>query len=811
MNTEHLVDPEINAVDVNRKTGSRHFQLLRRYVLAAVLSWTVIIAGFMGWNLFQLNEQTNDLAHKEAIAHFNKDQGFRLWGTEHGGIYVPVSKKTPPSPYLSHVPERDITTPSGIPLTLMNPAYMVRQLMEDYTELYGIRGRITGLVVLRPENSPDEWEKYALHRLKKGENEVMEVADIDGAPFLRMMRPMYMREGCDKCHGHLGFKTGDFRGGVGVAIPMAPYLATQRQSQYLLIATHTFIWFLGLGLIGIGRKQINGHIQGTQKAEEEIRTLNRELEHRVEERTERLRTIVDTAADGIITIDEKGSIESFNTAAEKIFGYNSAEIVGQPVTRLMKSDEAQMHQIQLQNYLETGETHVIGTGREVMAVRQNGETFPLYIAVSSVKLGDRQLFTGIVRDMTDPKKTEQSLRHAKEQAEKANMAKSQFLSSMSHELRTPLNGILGFAQLLKHLPEEPITERQSDYVELILSAGSHLHDLINDLLDLSKIESGNLALSIETINPVLAVNECVELVTPLAEGKQISIEDNISSSSVCPTTYIRADYVRFKQIIFNLVSNAVKYNRDQGSVSLTCCDSDACDGSFRFSVTDTGLGIPETQIKDLFEPFNRLGQEAGEIEGSGVGLTVTKMLVELMNGKMGVESTLGKGSTFWIELPLATEQQIKDATDQSLLEFGDLKDFEFPDGQHSILYVEDNPNNLRLMTELLAKFDSITMLSAKTGEEGLKVAREIIPDLIILDINLPGMNGFETLDILKSFANTRDIPVIALSASAMPADINKGIKAGFRNYITKPYVVEDMLFAIKEVLEQEAALEKQSV
>ena len=182
-----------------------------------------------------------------------------------------------------------------------------------------------------------------------------------------------------------------------------------------------------------------------------------------------------------------------------------------------------------------------------------------------------------------------------------------------------------------------------------------------------------------------------------------------------------------------------------------------------------------------------------------------------MNGKMGVESTLGKGSTFWIELPLATEQQIKDATDQSLLEFGDLKDFEFPDGQHSILYVEDNPNNLRLMTELLAKFDSITMLSAKTGEEGLKVAREIIPDLIILDINLPGMNGFETLDILKSFANTRDIPVIALSASAMPADINKGIKAGFRNYITKPYVVEDMLFAIKEVLEQEAALEKQSV
>ncbi len=778
----------------------KHSSLLQRYFLGALISWTTIILASLGWNIYQTFEQTNDLAHKEVLAHFNKDQGFRLWGTKHGGIYVPVSEKTPPSPYLSHVPERDITTPSGKPLTLMNPAYMVRQLMEDYNELYGVRGKITGLVVLRPENSPDEWEKSALLRLKDGAKEVREMADINEAPYLRMMRPMYMKEGCDKCHGHLGFKTGDFRGGVTVAIPMAPYLATQNFSQLSLAATHSFIWLLGFGLIGIGRRQINSRIQDNLKAEAEILTLNQELEHRVEERTERLRAIVDTAADGIITIDETGTIESFNTAAEIMFGYSTEEVIGRPITLLMQKNEAELHDVQLKNYLETGEIHVIGTGREVSAVRKNGEVFPLYIAVSSVKLNNRELFTGIVRDMTEPRKFEQALLLAKEQAEKANSAKSQFLSSMSHEFRTPLNGILGFAQLLSNLPSEPLSKLQTEYVELILGAGSHLHDLVNDLLDLAKIESGNLALSVETIDPMMAVGECLDLTAPLAEGNQITVINNLQEIHDSKNIHIRADYVRFKQILFNLVSNAVKYNHTGGSVTLDCSDDAIASGIYRISVRDTGFGIPETQLDELFEPFNRLGQEAGEIEGSGVGLSVTKMLVELMNGRIGVESSLNAGSTFWIELPLATEQQIQDATDQQHFELRKLPKFKFPSGQHTILYVEDNPNNLRLISELLANFENITLVSAKTGEEGLQIARDIKPHVIILDINLPGMNGFETLGFLQSFDSTRDIPVIALSASAMPENINKGIQAGFSDYITKPFIVEVMLKAIEDAL-----------
>ena len=204
-----------------------YLSLFWRYVAVAVLIWTAVIGGSLIWNFHLQDKQFAELVHKEAIANFNKDQGFRLWGTRHGGVYVPTTEKTPPSPYLAHIPERDIKTPSGRQLTLLNPAYMVRQLMEDHTELYGVRGKITGLVVLRPGNAPDEWEKRALMQLRDGADEVSDNTEIDGEPYHRMMRPMYMKPGCEKCHGHLGFKLGDFRGGVSVSVPLAPYLASR--------------------------------------------------------------------------------------------------------------------------------------------------------------------------------------------------------------------------------------------------------------------------------------------------------------------------------------------------------------------------------------------------------------------------------------------------------------------------------------------------------------------------------------------------------------------------------------------------------
>lgn len=360
-----------------------------------------------------------------------------------------------------------------------------------------------------------------------------------------------------------------------------------------------------------------------------------------------------------------------------------------------------------------------------------------------------------------------------------------------------MNGILGFAQLLEFSPKDPLTQQQTEYVDLILQAGNHLLGLINEVLDLSKIESGNLTLSVETIDPLAAVQECVNLISPLAEQRRIRLIDQISARPEAPL--IRADFVRFKQILVNLASNAVKYNREGGTVTLSCDCQENRGGRIRFEVTDTGTGIPEIKLHELFEPFNRLGQEAGEIEGSGIGLTITRMLVELMNGRIGVDSTVGEGSTFWIDLPLATAEQVRDshaAAEQAAR----AEEMLVVEGLHTILYVEDNPNNLKLMEKLLSRFPDVTMLSAPNAEEGIEIAREVRPDVILLDINLPGMDGFAALRQLLIFEETRDIPVLALSASAMPRNIKRGLKAGFQTYLTKPIDITKTVRAINVAL-----------
>jgi len=914
---------------------------LKRFSIGALIIWTLIIGSSLWWNLYLDHEQTMALAHKEALAHFNKDQAFRLWGTRHGGVYVPVSEDTPPSPYMAHVAERDIETPSGKKLTLLNPAYMVRQLMTDYASLYGVRGKITGKVVLRPGNIADDWESDALDRLAAGADEVLEITDIENQPFLRLMRPMYMEEGCDKCHGHLGFKTGDLRGGVGVSIPLAPYFSQEESRSGVLLGSHSALWLLGMMAIGLRARQVRRQISsaaiadqnlkeneeqlriitesapapllmvrksdskivyengrataffGTRKgeilgrssddllvhkedqkkltagldalgqvndyeveialqdgasktclislqpltfngeeailaaitditqrkqAEQEIHALNEVLEKRVTERTielehelqvrrkaeemahqygERLKNVLDTAADGIITINTKGNIESFNNAAERIFGFNSKEALGQNISMLMPDTTANEHDNYIERYMRTGVENIIGMGREVIAQRKNGDQFPLYLAVSTVEVDDTRFFTGIVRDMTSAKKTENALRIARDQAQNANRAKSEFLSSMSHELRTPLNGILGFAQLLEYNPKHPLNNQQTEYVGHILTAGSHLLSLINEVLDLSKIESGNISLSIESVNPRASVKTCLSLVAPIADKQGISLIDKTADIDLA---HIMVDLGRFQQILVNLASNAIKYNKPNGSVTIEAGPSPDRESLFRFSVTDTGFGIPEDSIGKLFEPFNRLGAEAGEIEGSGIGLTITRMLVELMDGSIGVRSKTNEGSTFWIDLPVAALNKENQQSEEIEPE-NELRDLSVMVGQHTVLYVEDNPANLILMEEVLERFDNVTMLSAPNAEEGLRIAYSEKPSIIIMDINLPGMDGFEALHELKVDEDTVDIPVIALSASAMPNEISKGLKAGFQNYLTKPLEIPLLVQALNVALQ----------
>jgi PAS domain S-box-containing protein len=368
---------------------------------------------------------------------------------------------------------------------------------------------------------------------------------------------------------------------------------------------------------------------------------------------------------------------------------------------------------------------------------------------------------------------------ARKLAEKASQAKSEFLSAMSHELRTPLNAILGFAQLLS-LDEATLNADQQDNVNEILRAGEHLLELINEVLDLAKIEAGRIDLTLGPIHIDKILDECCKLLQPLVQAKQIRYECRASSSPY----QVRGDYIRVKQVLLNLLSNALKYNRPQGSVRVeqTLCDNHR----LRVAVHDTGIGIREADLARLFQPFQRLNASHADVEGTGIGLAISKRLIEAMGGCIGAESRPGEGSVFWLELPLGqgAMARTQPADDKQPIPLGQ------GDGPRRILYVEDNPANMRLMEQILSRQRGIELLSAPSPELALDLAPTFQPHLLLLDINLPRISGVELLAQLRQIPGLSEVPAIAVSANAMSADVDKGLAHGFVDYLTKPINVQ---------------------
>jgi CheY-like chemotaxis protein len=402
-------------------------------------------------------------------------------------------------------------------------------------------------------------------------------------------------------------------------------------------------------------------------------------------------------------------------------------------------------------------------------------------------------------DITETKRLEQTLQErnvelerAKTVAEKASLAKSDFLSSMSHELRTPLNAILGFAQLLEFGPVPPMpSQKRSIY--RIVEAGWYLLELINKILDLALIESGKVSLSLESVPLAQVMLECKALVEPLAHKRGIGI--SIPRFDI--PYFINADRTRFKQVLINLFYNAIKYNKPEGTVAVEC--TLAPPDSLRISVRDTGAGLAPQQLAHLFQPFNRLGKESSEEEGTGIGLVVTKRLVELMGGTVGAESVLGVGSVFWIELsltaaPLLAVRKAEQAPPVRA---------QTPDGtpRRTVLYVEDNSASLELVEELMKRRPELRLMSAADGNLGIEFARAYLPEVILMDIQLPGINGIEAMKILRKNPSTAHIPIIALSSYALPRDIERALEAGFFNYLTKPIKFNEFMAALDVALE----------
>ncbi len=529
-------------------------------------------------------------------------------------------------------------------------------------------------------------------------------------------------------------------------------------------------------------------------------------------RTELLRTaglqnaILNSASFSIIATDEKGVIQLFNAGAERMLGYRADEVVN----RISPSDIHDPQEVAARAQalsLELGVTIAPGFGalaykasREIQDVYEltyickDGSQFPAIVSITALR-DEAEAIIGyllIGTDNSSRKRAEAKVNEAMAAAEKANRAKTDFLSAMSHELRTPLNAILGFAQLMETGSPLP-TAPQKRNLDQILKAGWYLLELINEILDLALIESGKVTLSREPVSLAEVMLECRAMIEPQAQQRGVAM----AFPRFDVPCFIDADRTRLKQVLINLLFNAVKYNKPGGTVSVECAL--AAPASIRISVRDTGEGLAPGQLAQLFQPFNRLGREAGGEEGTGIGLVVTQRLVGLMGGAIGVESTVGSGSVFWVELGVADAPQLA-----ALPPGRSASAVRTPSTDaaqvRTLLYVEDNPANLELVEQLVARRSDLRLLSAAQADLGIEYARVYGPELILMDINLPGISGIEAMGILRADPSTAHIPIIALSANAVPRDIEAGLEAGFFDYLTKPINVAQFMNALDVAL-----------
>lgn len=530
-------------------------------------------------------------------------------------------------------------------------------------------------------------------------------------------------------------------------------------------------------------------------ARKQVEAEQKKLDQRLRDQQFYTRSLIESNIDALITTDPSGIITDGNKQMEALTGCTRDELIGAPFKNYFTDPERAEAAIKL----VLSEKKV--TNYELTARARDGKQTVVSYNASTFYDRDRTLqgVFAAARDVTERKSFEQALQEsnvemesAKSAAEKANLAKSDFLSAMSHELRSPLNAILGFAQLMESASPLP-TDSQKESIAQILQAGWHLLKLINEILDLAVIESGKVSLSLEPVSLCEVLSECQAMMDAQAIQHGIQMTFPIMDKP----SFVWADQTRLKQIIINLLSNAIKYNKANGTVIVRCEVKES--DRIRIIVNDTGAGLVPDKIAQLFQPFNRLGQEASGVAGTGIGLVVTKQLVELMDGVIGVESSVDVGSQFWVELRATAAPDLR--VEQSKQNAPYLPPSPNNLVQSSLLYIEDNPANMKLVEQLIELRSDIKLLKAVNGILGIELARTFQPDMILMDINLPGISGIEALKILREDPCTAHIPVVALSANAMLRDIDLGLEVGFFRYLTKPIKVKEFMETLDVVLD----------
>ncbi len=595
---------------------------LRFYSCVLATIWAVFVFGMMLWGISRVNETTGMLANEVAKAHFDKDQAFRLWATSHGGVYVPIDARTPPNPYLEQVPERDVRTRSGKDLTLMNPAYMLRQLHEDFAELYGIKGHITSLKPLRPENHPDEWEKKALESFETGTTQESEYAEIEGKPYLRLIRPVLAGKDCLKCHNN--YREGDIRGGVGVALPMDNFLEARASEITTLIVSHGSIFVIGLLGIGFGTRRLEQRKREGDSAQEALRASEKKY-----------RSLFDHSKDGVFITSREGELIEANKSLVDMFGYTAEEMIGMDVRQLY-SDSSERDK-----FRDTIEGARSVNGYEASFCRKEG-TLIHCVLTAQVRLsedGSVVGYQGIVRDVTDQKRAEEALRNQSKELERSNLDLEQFAYIASHDLQEPLRNVATCLQMLERDYKNKLDPNADQYIQYAVESAVQMKALILDLLAYSRVA---------TRGKPPEKTDCEQIFERALKNLSCAITETgaVITHDALPT--ISADDTQLLQVFQNLIQNAIKFRKDEPpQIHVSALKSKK---EWIFFVKDNGIGIESHQLDRIFQIFHRLHKRS-DYNGTGIGLAIAKKVVERHGGRIWAESELGSGTTFHFTIP----------------------------------------------------------------------------------------------------------------------------------------------------------------
>ena len=846
------------------------------------------------------------MAAIQARALIEKDVIYRSWNAQHGGIYAPVTKKSAPNPYLK-TPSRDLVASDGKLLTLINPAYMTRQVHELQAKEYSAKAHITSLDPINPGNKPDEWEASALKRLQAGESEVSTLIDKDGKSYLRLIRPLVTEENCLKCHAEQGYKAGDIRGGISVTLPLEKFKEAQSGSHRAGLLIHFLVWGLGMGGLTAYYSRADRFEKLRQADYEQIRTLSRAVEQ--------------SPASVVIT-DPNGLIQYVNPKFFSVTGYSEDEALGRSSAILKSGRHDPEFYEDLWRVISSGEEwrgeflnkrkdgalywesasisavrdkngrieHYVGVKEDITERKLQEEenrrqkefnetvlnSIPDSICIIDVKTGriidaniaflaesgltreevagrycfelthnisemcgppdhpcpmretarsgrqaaaehrhysadGSQVFVEVFtfplwkggnkvdqvvhvsRDITDRKKTEDEIIRSKEAAEKANQAKSEFMASLSHEFRTPMNGIIGMTELLR---DSYLSVEQLEYVELLQESAESLAGMLNDILDFSRIEAGRLELDVVDFSPGKTMESALHSLAAKAHEKGLELIHEMDPGI---PEVLSGDPGRLRQIVINLVGNAIKFT-SRGEVRLVAEIESINDESItiHFKVSDTGIGIPAEKQNLIFSAFTQAdGSTTRKYGGAGLGLAISKQLVELMGGVIWVESEEGKGSVFHFTAAFKTGQA--DGFDPAPIPAKNLKGLK-------ALVVDDNPAARKILVGALQKWE-ISTRAAADGEEALAVLKETVVrgenwGVIILDAKMPGMSGRQLVERIKSIPELADIPLVVLTSSAEPGELTILRELGVNGIAPKPVRRHELFGVISGVLKE---------